>query len=226
MKRLALVFAGLLGSARPAAACEVAIAFALDVSASVDAREYDLQMDGLATALGDPAVQAAILAQPGGVAFAAYEWSGKRQQTPVAPWTRVASLEAIRAFARVIASHARVNYEFPTAIGYALGHGAVLMRTAPPCQRQVIDVSGDGVGNDGFPPDAAYRAFAGDFGRITVNGLAVEGSDPFVVEYYREELIWGQDAFLEVADGFEDFARAMRRKLLRELSPASVVMAE
>lgn len=221
MKRLALATAALLAIAEPARACGVALAFALDVSASVDAREFELQMDGLADALRTPGVQAAILAQEGGVAFMAYEWSGRRRQTEIVPWTMITTPAGIDAFANRLSSHTRVNFEFPTAIGYALGHGAVVMRDAPPCERQVIDISGDGIGNDGFPPASAYSAF--DFSRITVNGLAIEGSEANVAAYYRNQVIWGPDSFVEVADGFEDFARAMRVKLLRELLGASLV---
>jgi len=216
--------AGLIGLAAllPGApkACELALAFALDVSASVDAREYQLQMEGMAAALADDAVAAAILAQPGGVALAAYEWSGRRQHTVIQPWRLVASRAEIDAVAAALADHARVDVEYPTAIGYALGFGHGLMRRAPACRRKVIDLSGDGVGNEGFHPQSAYRAF--DFTGITVNGLAIEGSDAHVTGYYRSELAHGADAFVEVADGFEDFARAMRRKLLRELQGGMV----
>jgi hypothetical protein len=38
-----------------------------------------------------------------------------------------------------------------------------------------------------------------------------------LVDYYTREVIRGPSAFVEVADGFEDFARAMEAKLIREL---------
>ena len=40
--------------------------------------------------------------------------------------------------------------------------------------------------------------------------------------YFHERIIHGPGAFIEVALGFEDYAQAMKRKLLREL--ATVVM--
>ena len=213
--------AGLLALAPPAAACELALAFALDVSASVDAEEYVLQRDGLADALRAPEVARVVLAQPGGVALAAYEWSGREQQSVIADWTRVGDSHALARFADLVGAARRSHREFPTAIGYALGFGARLIQRAPACARRVIDVSGDGVNNDGFGPRLAYRAFP--FEGVTVNGLAIEGSEPEVAGYYRAALPHGPGAFVEVAAGFEDYARAMRRKLLRELTGAQMV---
>ena len=52
----------LLGaSAAKAANCALALAFALDVSASVNSNEYDIQKGGLAAALRDSEVVEAIV---------------------------------------------------------------------------------------------------------------------------------------------------------------------
>ena len=218
-----LAIAGLALLPGQAAACAVALAFALDVSASVDSTEYALQRDGLAEALEDPVIRDAILAQPGGVAFAAYEWSGRYQQDAMLDWTLVQSDEGISAVAGRIRAARRSYAEFPTAIGYALGHGAVLLSRAPPCLRRVIDISGDGIGNEGFGPAAAYREFA--FEDVTVNGLVIGGDDAALVEYYRREIPHGPGAFVEIAENFRDYGNAMRRKLLRELFGPQVVAA-
>ena len=90
------------------------------------------------------------------------------------------------------------------------------MRKAPvPCGRKVVDVAGDGINNDGFGPDSAYRAF--DFKEITVNGLVISGADETPVRYYRSHVIKGPGAFVEVAASYDDYAEAMKRKLLREI---------
>jgi hypothetical protein len=196
-------------------ACALALLFALDVSASVDAGEYALQRDGLAAALLAPEVEATILAQPGGVALAAYEWSGRYQQQSMLGWTLVTDRAGLLAAADAIAAAERGHDEFPTAIGYALGHGAVLMRDAPACRRRVIDVSGDGIGNEGFPPASAYEAF--DFAGITVNGLVIGADDKALLGYYRSQIPHGPGAFVETAAGFSDYEAAMRRKLMREI---------
>jgi hypothetical protein len=207
----AICAAAMLAAAAPISAqagtCRLALAFALDVSASVDPIEYRLQLDGLAAGLRDPAVRAAMLGPGGGVALSAYEWSGKHQQVTIAPWALITTAPALDAFAARVTAHKRRYGEFPTAVGYALGYGSVLLRDAPPCLRRVIDISGDGLSNDGFGPDAAYREF--DFGGVTVNGL----------------VIGGPGAFVEVARDYTDFARAMRRKLLREIGRDFVAQA-
>jgi hypothetical protein len=195
--------------------CRLALAFALDVSASVNENEYRLQLDGLAAGLRDPAVRVAIVGPGGGVALAAYEWSGTRQQAMIAPWTLVTTDAALEAFGGQVSAHRRQNIEFPTAIGYALGYGAVLLRDAPPCLRRVIDISGDGLSNDGFGPAAAYRAF--DFDGVTVNGLVIGGEDLELISFYQFTVAHGPGAFVEVARDYTDYPRAMRRKLLREV---------
>ncbi len=217
MKRVlpTLLAAATMGLATPAQSCALALLFAIDVSASVDASEYRLQRDGLANALLAPEVREAILAQHGGVAFGAYEWSGRQQQDVTLDWRLVADEAGLLTAAEEIRDGRRSYAEFPTAIGYALGFGATRMRNAPACARQVIDISGDGIGNEGFPPAAAYREF--DFETITVNGLVIADGDEGLVRYYQHEIPHGDGAFVEVARDFADYEHAMRRKLLREL---------
>lgn len=211
---VALLLLALWGGAVAAAPCRLALLLAVDVSASVDAGEYVLQRDGLAAALDAPEVREAILQGRGPVALAAYEWSGRYQQATILPWVLLDSAGAIdAAVARIGAMH-RVHEGFPTAAGYALGHGAGMLLQAPACDRQVIDVSGDGVNNEGFGPALAYANFP--FDGVVVNGLAIAGSDGDVVRFYRDELRHGPGAFVEIARGFADFRRAMTRKLYRE----------
>jgi hypothetical protein len=79
-------------------------------------------------------------------------------------------------------------------------------------------VSGDGVNNDGFTPEQAYANFPLD--DVTVNGLAIGGATPDdqdVFDFYLDQVAKGPGSFVETADDFQDFARAMRRKLLREV---------
>ncbi len=214
--RLAAALLALM-AAGPAAACRLALVLALDVSSSVDAREYDLQRIGLASALDAPEIRAAILrGGAGDVALAVYEWSGRFQQRLHLDWVLLRSEADITRAAAVLAGMERSTEDYPTALGSALGYGAQLMTRAPDCARRVIDVSGDGVNNEGFGPALAYRHFP--FQGITVNGLVILGHDPEVLQHYRTEVLRGPGAFLEVAQGFEDFERAMARKLYREIS--------
>jgi hypothetical protein len=205
-----------LAAAPAEAACRLALVLALDVSSSVDDREYDLQSKGLAAALDAPDIRHAILEGQGEVALAVYEWSGRFQHKLHFDWRYLRSHDDITRAAATLAAMERSTSDYPTALGSALGYGAQLMTRAPDCARQVIDVSGDGINNQGFGPALAYRHFP--FRDITVNGLVILGHDEEVLRHYRDEVLFGPGAFLETADGFEDFERAMARKLFREIS--------
>ena len=203
-------------AATPVEACRLALVLAMDVSSSVDANEDRLQRNGLAAALIAPEVQAAFFASPDPVALQIFEWSGQRNQTDLLDWTLITSPADLLFAANLLADGARSISDMPTAMGYALGYASIKLQQAPACLFQTIDMAGDGTNNDGFGPINAYAAFP--FEGVTVNGLAIAGSDASVLRYYETEVIRGPTAFVEVANGFEDFEDAMRRKLVRELS--------
>jgi hypothetical protein len=46
--------------------------------------------------------------------------------------------------------------------------------------------------------------------------------DEDLMSYFRSVVIRGPGAFAEPADGFEDYARAMKKKLLREITALAV----
>ncbi len=219
-------FAGLLAlllaaPAGAAAECRLALALALDISSSVDADEDRLQRLGLAAALASEEVQAAILSVPGQpVALAVFEWSGRYQQDLTLDWRLLQGPADILAAAGEIRGSKRAYAEFPTAIGYALGYAAGVFRAAPPCLFRTLDVSGDGINNDGFAPRLAYENFP--LAGITVNGLTIGGQEDDLAGYYRRELIRGPGAFVIEARDFRDFERAMQLKLVRELRARAV----
>ncbi|UOA26428.1 DUF1194 domain-containing protein [Pseudosulfitobacter sp. DSM 107133] len=209
--------------ALPASAeqCRLALLLALDVSSSVDAAEDTLQRQGLVAALTAPEVRAAFFATDDPVALAVYEWSGRYNQEIVLDWLVVRGPAELLTAAEIVAASRRSHNDFPTAMGYALGFGAGLFDRAPSCLHQTLDMAGDGQNNEGFGPQAAYREFG--FDTITVNGLVVNAADfeaeVGLIAFYQRQVLHGPGAFLEVAQGFEDYERAMRRKLERELAP-------
>ena len=81
--RAAAFALAVLGATAASAQCRLALALALDLSSSVDAREYQLQNEGLAHALEDPEVREAFLPALPPVALAIYEWSNARRQAIV-----------------------------------------------------------------------------------------------------------------------------------------------
>lgn len=221
MIRAALILLVSCAPGTAEAACRLALVLALDVSGSVDAVEYRQQLHGIAGALESEAVTAALLSEPGRpVALSVFEWSSSRYQRQVLPWTLLHDRKAIGLGAGRLRAVTRVTAPRTTGLGGALEASARALAEAPPCERQVVDVSGDGKNNDWPEPGRALAAAA--FQRITVNALVIlpgRGSaDPEgLVAYFRARILHGPGAFLEVANGFSDYARAMTRKLLREV---------
>lgn len=230
MRWLPLLLTALGLAATPAAACRLALVLALDVSSSVDPSEDRLQRSGLASALLSPEVTAALLAVPESpVALSVFEWSGPRQQVQILDWTLLHGTAEITRAARIIGGSRRLYSDFPTALGYALAHAALLLEIAPRCDQQTVDVSGDGRNNAGIDPAEVFRGTG--LAGATVNGLAIGGAglsgslgggDDGVATYYRDHVIRGPGAFVITASGYDDFERAMRRKLVREAGPPRV----
>ncbi len=218
-----LALAALLaGTAPAAAACKLALVLALDVSSSVNSREFAIQRDGLAEAFRRVEVIEAILA-PGDAAIAvtAFEWSGAGHQAEIAPWTLLDSAAASRAFADRIGRHERTASSLSTGIGAALAYAARRFASAPDCARRTIDVSGDGANNDG-PEPSRFRT-RGLFDGITINGLAIQGAYPDPAIYYTVEVMHGPGAFVALARDYQDYPPVIIGKLLREIDAPLVV---
>ena len=194
--------------------------FSIDTSGSINADEWDLQTGGLAEALGDPDVSFLILSQKANLS--AFQWSGDGQSSLSIPWSTIATEQDLATFARAISSLPRQWSNGKTAIGSAMTDMLPHFQNQTNCTRKVIDLSGDGVSNDGADmtgPRALLEANG-----IMLNGLAIEPHDKFAVDgfksldvYYRTQVIVGKGAFVEAADGYQDYPRAIRAKLLNEL---------
>ncbi|MDU8942860.1 DUF1194 domain-containing protein [Ovoidimarina sediminis] len=211
----ALILAG--GSAARAE-CGVELVLAFDVSRSVDAAEFRLMRDGTAAAFLSPEITALIAATPGGVMVTVTQWSDAQSQEQTIPWRHLTDAASLAGFAGALSGMAKEFERGVTAPGNALLHAEFLGRTNPiPCRRRVIDIAGDGLGNNGIDagPVADRIAALG----VTINGLVIRGAEPDPLHYYRTRLARGEGAFVEIADGYEDFPRAMLRKLTRELAP-------
>ena len=206
----------------PAFACRLALLLALDVSSSIDEQEYILQRNGLATALVSPEVTQAFFHSPDPVALAIYEWSGQSNQKLVIDWHLISGAQDLQVVANRLRRIHRADRVFPTSLGNALRFGVQQLGRAPVCHRRTIDVSGDGKNNDGYPPKVAYRHFP--FDGVTVNALAIGGAEDLtaLVRYFSFEVLRGPGAFVETAFDHNDFQRAIRRKLERELKPQVV----
>jgi Ca-activated chloride channel family protein len=199
----------------PASACEVALAMTIDVSGSVDAREFRLQMNGLADALSDPIVAGALIEAQAMVSV--MQWSGAGRQKMTLEWTQIKSRADIAPIIQTVRSAPRAYKHFSTAIGDALlAANALHGQVAGVCERKVIDVSGDGPSNEG--PDVARIRDQLLRTGVTINGLAIETGSTGITNYYRSNVIGGPGAFVVTADDYTDYARAIRRKLLSEIT--------
>ncbi|MEO0771892.1 MAG: DUF1194 domain-containing protein [Pseudomonadota bacterium] len=210
----AVITACALSLGAPAWSCDIALVLAVDVSGSVDRDEYRIQMDGLAEALRDPSVADALLV--GGAAIAVVQWTGTTRQALSVPWTEVTAPNDLDTLARRIEAVPREWRNYSTAIGEALSFSLTQFETAPVCARRVIDISGDGLSNEGVPPTQIHAQLV-DLD-VTVNALVIEGAEPDLTAYFRENVISGAGAFVITANSYEDYPDRMRRKLLREVS--------
>ncbi len=206
-----------------AADCRLALLLGLDISSSVDAAEDSLQRGGMASALIAPEVEAAFFVVDTPVALAVFEWSGRYNQEVILDWRIINSRAALSRAAQTVEQSRRSYDEFPTAMGEALLFAEKMLERAPRCLHQTIDIAGDGENNEGVAPSSVYENAA--FDTITVNGLVVANAADFQTEerltqFYADHVLHGPGAFMVVADGFDDYERAMREKLERELSIA------
>lgn len=212
-----------------AEACRLALVLALDVSGSVNEAEYEQQLDGLAFALSSADVRNAILSGGATVKISVFEWSSQNHQFLVLPWLALDSHAAIDQAVARIRAYRKQRAGLKTAMSTAMLFAADLLRQQRHCWKHTIDVSGDGKNNIGPPLDAVYRMPA--FGDVTINALVV--GDPASPRkaapdqtrrkndlrlYFEQTVIRGRGAFAMVAHGYADYARAMEKKLLREVS--------
>ena len=200
-------------------AVELELVLAVDTSASVSNDEFELQMGGIANAFRHPEVLAAIASYGGiGIAVTLVQWSAGDQQSQSVGWHHVYDPATAERLARSIETAPRAFGVNTTAIGSALRFSARLFAgNGFAGRRQTIDVSGDGRNNSGLVASTERdRAVAAG---VTVNGLAILNGDTELKRYYRINVIGGPRAFVDTAEDFADFARAMREKLLREIAP-------
>ena len=205
---------------------DLALAMAIDISGSIDPDEAHLQREGYVQAFRDPVIVKAILGGSNGrIAVAYYEWSDAWVQRILIDWTLLDSEAAIEAFASRLAA-APISIARRTSISGAIRYAIPLFGRSPyDAERKVLDISGDGSNNDGaLVTDMRYEALKE---RIVINGLPImnDRPNPFgfpsesdLDKYYLACVTGGPRSFVEVARNFEDFPRAVRKKLLQEVA--------
>lgn len=209
-----------------AEAVDLELLLAVDASGSVSAPEFALQIGGIAAAFRDIEVQEAIQSGPlQKIAVALMIWSDARSRKAVSKWYVIDDAASANAFGDVVLAQMARRKSFlgksGTGIGAAIGEGLKELRAnGIDGTRRAIDVSGDGhetplmFGEAMALPEAHRRAAQSE---VIINGLAILSDNPNLGAYYRARVASGPGSFVIEADGFDDFARAMRLKLLREI---------
>lgn len=215
MLRALLIMIATLCLAGRVLACDTALLLAVDVSGSIDPHEYAQETNGLADAIQSPDIAAALV--QGQVALALVHWSGVGHQKLSLPWQRMTTTAEVTAFAAAVRSIPRPREYSDTAIAEAILFAIKQFAVVPDCRQSVIDVSGDGVENatNGLPAARAKAATEG----ITINAIAIEADGRWanLSEYFRKRVIT-PGGFVVTARGVADYPRAIREKLLRELT--------
>ncbi|MEM9139937.1 MAG: DUF1194 domain-containing protein [Pseudomonadota bacterium] len=222
MKRFLLTTVAAIVAPAPALACALELILAVDISGSIDSREYALQTEGMAAAFETPELAEAIIHQDGGIWVVLTQWSGATRQRQVTGWHHLTDPASMAKFATAIRQGGRSWRNYSTAIGEALFHALKVGETVPEtCKRRVVDMSGDGVSNEGRAPRAMADALAAM--GYTVNAIVIKGDQPDPIKYYQINVLAGAQAFLEVAEDFDDYPRAILRKLLREIEQQALI---
>lgn len=198
-----------------AQACDTALMLAIDVSNSVDVAEYRLQIDGLADALADPEIVDALV--DGEVALSLMQWSGADRQEMSIRWTRMVTPGDVARFAAEARETERAFVLSDTAPAEAVAFALDQFRQVEDCGRHILDVSGDGTPNAGS--DVRSARLAAERAGVTINGVAIESMGVAITGFYQRALVT-RDGFVITARGHLDYPRAIRDKLIRELSQA------
>jgi hypothetical protein len=231
------VAAGLqLGPAFAQAVVDLELVIAVDVSLSMDLDEQRLQRDGYVMAFRDPEVHKAITSGPNGrIAVTYVEWAGPPTQQVVMPWTVIDGAQAAGAFADRLEG-APISRARMTSISAALQYsGRLFESSGAKGIRRVIDVSGDGPNNAGYPVVPVRDELVAK--GIVINGLPImlklaQGFfDLAELDlYYADCVIGGTGSFMIPIKQRHEFQTATRRKLLLEISgyepPARVVRVQ
>lgn len=207
---------------------DLALVLAVDISFSMDMVEQELQREGYIAALtAKPVLDAIKNGMIGRIAVTYLEWAGVSTRTITVDWRIIEDEKSARAFVEEL-RFAPIRRARRTSITTAIQFSMERLAASPyRAIRQVIDVSGDGPNNEGGSVidarDAALRA------GVTINGLPIllnrgYGSNYDINnldEYYRDCIIGGRGAFLVPVLEREQFAEAIKLKILREVADAS-----
>jgi hypothetical protein len=204
---------------------DVELVLAVDVSYSMDPEEQALQREGYMSAITSLEFMRALRqGMHAKVAMTYFEWAGVHHRQIIVPWRVIDGPESADGFAADI-GRARYTRASRTSISGALEFGAMLFDgSGYRGLRRVIDVSGDGVNNNG-PLVTLTRDDVLAKG-ITINGLPImiKRPNPSTMDidqldiYFEDCVIGGPGAFVIPIRERDQFKEAIRTKLVLEIA--------
>lgn len=209
--------------ARAQTEVDVALVLAVDISFSMSMDELTLQRDGFVSAFRSREVHQAITSGvTGKIAVTYMEWAGAFGGATLAPWTVIEDAAGAEAFADTLAAQP-IRRMRRTSISTAIDRAVdALSESGVVAIREVIDISGDGPNNEGRGVEEARDA-ALDRG-VVINGLPIIldrlGSldIPELDAYFVDCVIGGPGSFVIPVRAPDQFAEAIRRKLILEIA--------
>lgn len=196
---------------------DAALVLAVDASGSVNPKNWWLQLHGYAEAFRSPDILGAV--RRGGrkaIAVTLVQWSGRGEQAQSVLWHRVHDAASAELLATKISQVGRL-FQDNTCITDAIFFSVRLLKEKKfASHRDVIDISGDG--RNRFCPSVHHAREEALKRGMTINGLPIVDEEKDIVDYYRNEVIAGPGSFVEVAENYEDFPRAIRKKLIQEIA--------
>ena len=219
---------------RAAADVDLELILAVDVSYSMDPDEQALQREGYILGLTSPEFLNALKqGAHGRIAITYFEWAGIADQKVLVPWRIIDGEATARAFTDQMAA-APYRRAYRTSISGALLYASPLFDANPfHGLRRTVDVSGDGVNNQGPPVTTIRDELLAK--NVTINGLPIMLKRPMAASmdienldvYYEDCVIGGPGAFVVPIKELERFKDATRTKLVLEVAgrtpPARVV---
>ena len=198
---------------------DVELVIATDVSPSIDSSEARLQREGIATAFSNPEVIEAIQGGAlGKIGVAAIDFSSREYNKIVSNWVVIHDKASALAFAEFM-RNAPTSTGRHTSISDAIELAELLLeQNTLEGTKKVIDISGDGPNNWGRPTNLVRDEAV--MKGIVINGLPIMGSATGLDTYYKNCVIGGPGSFMIIAHGFQDFAQAIRNKLIQEIASA------
>ena len=194
-----------------------ALVIAIDTSGSIDSSEFEMQSKGTADAIASKQFAEAVAATPTqAIAVTVFFWSGHDHQQMVVPWVIIRTQKDAEAVAEMIEKAPRQMSDF-TAVGDAIAFATALFAELPAeAIFKVIDVSGDGMSNQGETTIVARDAAVAQ--DITVNGLAIMNEDATLDVWYEDNVRGGVRGFVHRVEDFRTFGEAILRKLQAEIA--------